>query len=315
VLNVRAAKGWIDRGGALVLAALLVGVGAKRCGAPSLPPSAVVRVATYNVRFFGKEPTDQERLRAVVSSVDPAVLALEELVVDSAAETLAESLSVGGRSYRVAAASCGGRSGLRVAFVYDASRVEWRETREFAAMEPDGNGACTAGDRAALAGTFTRRGDPTGQRTTLVAVHLAARSDPERVEQRRAQWRRLFSLVERLRREGHGRVLILGDANSTGWRDDAHGERTFIAREAEGAGLRVETAGLACSEYYRRDARGLEPSMLDHVLAPPGAVRPGTVRLHGYCAAYACQRLSSEQTPREYTTVSDHCPVSVDLAD
>jgi endonuclease/exonuclease/phosphatase family metal-dependent hydrolase len=296
--------------------AILAGVAlcARRCTDPAPAPPATLRVATYNVRFFGRDPTDHERLRAVVSDVDPAVLALEELVRDESAQSLAASLSVRGRDYRLAAAQCGGRSGLRVAFLYDRSRVEWRGVREFAAMEPDGDGLCTEGDRAALAATFARKHAAPGEPdTTLVALHLAARSEPERVEQRRRQWRRLFAIRDRLAREGHARVLFLGDTNSTGWRDDAQGERSFIETEAARAGMTVETGALACSEYYRTGDRRWDPSMLDHVLAPYGTVVPGSARLHGYCAQLSCEPWTGAAPPAEYTHVSDHCPVSVEL--
>lgn len=273
-----------------------------------------MRVATYNIRFLGRDPTDLDRVRAIVREVDPAVLAIEEVVRDEPVHELARSLSVGGRDYRASVAECGGRSGLRVAFVYDASRVRWRGVREFAAMEPDGEGACSTGDRPALAGTFARIGASADEAdTTLVALHLAARAEPERVEQRRAQWRRLFAIRARLEREGHTRVLLLGDTNSTGWRDDAQGERTFIEDEAARAGMSVATGALSCSEYYRTGDRTWDPSMLDHVVAPRGAVVEGSARVHGYCAELACERWSGGAPPAEYTHASDHCPVSVEL--
>lgn len=281
---------------------------------PSPAPVESLRVATFNVRFLGRDPTDLERLRALVAEVDPAVLALQELVRDEPAREVARALSVGGRRYELAAAQCGGRSGLRVAFLYDRARVEWRGVREFAAMDPSEQGACTEGDRAALAGTFARRFAPSDEApTTLVALHLAARGEPARVEQRRQQWSRLFAIRDKLEREGAGRVLLLGDTNSTGWREDAHGERSSIEERARSAGMRVETASLACSEYWRTGDRTWDPSMLDHVLAPHGAVIDGSARLHGYCAQLQCERWSGDAPPPDYTRVSDHCPVSVDL--
>lgn len=273
--------------------------------------SGPVRIGTFNIRFLGQDPTDLDQLRAVVASVDPAVLALQEVIRDEPARTLARMLSVDGRSYRVSTAECGGRSGLRVAFLFDEARVSLRRTREFPAMEAEGEGVCTTGDRAALAGTFATKD---GVEFTMVALHLEARSEPERVERRKAQWRRMFAIRERLVREGHRAVILLGDTNSTGWRDDALGERTFIEGEAARAGVRVETADLACSEYFRTGERTWEPSMLDHIVAAPGVVRSGSVRLHGYCAELACRRWISDAPPTEYVTVSDHCPVTVELA-
>lgn len=278
------------------------------------PAPAELRVATYNIRFLGREPTDLGRVARVLAAVDPAVVAIEEVVRDEPVHELAQRLSVSGRAYHAAVAECGGRSGLRVAFVYDRSRVECRGVREFAAMEPDGEGACAEGDRAALAARFARVGAaPDEADTTLVALHLAARAEPERVEQRRAQWRRLFAIRARLEREGHTRVLLLGDANSTGWRDDAHGERSFIEAEAARASMVVATGALACSEYFRTGERAWDPSMLDHIVAPPDAVVSGSARVHGYCEQLACRPWREQSPPEEYTHASDHCPVSVAL--
>lgn len=273
--------------------------------------SGPLRIGTFNIRFLGQDPTDLDRLRAVVASVDPAVLALQEVIRDEPARTLARMLSVDGRAYRVVSAECGGRSGLRVAFLFDEARVSFRGAREFPAMASDGDGVCTTGDRAALAGTFFA---PSAGEFTMVSLHLEARSEPERVERRKAQWRRMFAIRERLVREGKSNVILLGDTNSTGWHDDAQGERTFIEGEASRAGVRVETGALACSEYFRTGERTWQPSMLDHIVAEPDVVRAGTVRLHGYCAELACRPWIADAPPSDYVSVSDHCPVTVELS-
>lgn len=73
----------------------------------------------------------------------------------------------------------------------------------------------------------------------------------------------------------------------------------------------VETRELRCSEYFQPDPPAIRPSLLDHVVATPDFARAGSVELHGYCAELACRPASS--APPEFTTVSDHCPVTVDL--
>ncbi len=105
-------------------------------------------------------------------------------------------------------------------------------------------------------------------------------------------------------------MLVLGDVNSTGWLDDRGGERGYITEGARRAGLTIATGALACTEFWRPPAGGFAPSVLDHVLATPGAVRPA--RVHGYCARLACR--AHDEPTAEYAAVSDHCPVTVDVA-
>jgi len=75
----------------------------------------------------------------------------------------------------------------------------------------------------------------------------------------------------------------------------------------------VATGALACSEYCRTGEGAWDPSMLDHIVAPPSAVVAGSARVHGYCAELACRAWRGEIPPEEYTHASDHCPVSVEL--
>ncbi len=299
----------LDRAGLVVM--LLSGLLLARECRPETP----FRVATYNVRFFGKEPTDIRRLAQVIAHAEPTVFALQELVDDRALQALLDELARSGRRYQAVTAQCGGRSGLRVAFVYDAARVRWEGAREFAGIDVQPGAACTEGDRAALAGTFYRMNTAVNEqsRITLLTIHLAAMATDERVALRRQQWKRVFAIVEHLRAELGGSVLVLGDTNSTGWLTNAHGERSFIIEQAQAHQLHVETGQLSCSEYYQNEQRIYVPSMLDHILVPVGLVRPGSVRVHGYCAEQRCRALGQTTPPVEYQTVSDHCPVSVDL--
>ncbi len=299
----------IDRAGLLVLAlSLLVGVRECRGETP-------FRITTYNVRFFGREPTNIERLAQVVAAAEPTVFALQELVDNRALHSLLSELARTGHRYEAVTAQCGGRSGLRVAFVYDTSRVGWEQTREYPGLEVTQDGSCTDGDRAALAGTFYRLNSRGMQqeKITLVTVHLAAFATDERVAQRRAQWKKVFAIVDHLKQEVGGSVMVLGDTNSTGWLTDTHGERSYIVEQASQHQLQVQTAGLLCSEYYMDESKVLVPSLLDHILAPQNLVNPASVRVHGYCAEQQCRALGQTTPPLEYRTVSDHCPVSVEL--
>jgi endonuclease/exonuclease/phosphatase family metal-dependent hydrolase len=271
-----------------------------------------LRVGTFNIRRFGVEPTDMARLTAIVGEAAPDVLALQEIQSVDGTRELARRLSRGGRSYTYVLSSCGGRSAMHVGFLYDETRVRLGKTREYPELDPSGGGACSSGERAGLAATFERKDHARAPSTfTLLAVHLVAGADEEKMARRREQWKRAHRIAAELGEEAP--VAILGDTNSTGFLDDEGGERTFIEDEARRAGLDVTTRDLRCSEYFGPEGERLLPSMLDHVVATPSLARRGTVRVHGFCADLACT--PTAKPPRDYLTVSDHCPVTVDLAE
>lgn len=288
-----------------VLLGLLVYSGVQSCRAP------VLRVGTFNLRELGPQ-TDLARLRAILAEVDPDVLAVQEIPrVDTLRRLAAELSAATRRRYEVALSACGGRRALHVGFLFDAEKVRLDEVREFPELRDDGKGSCSSGARAGLLGVFSARAGLRRVRTHLLTVHFPAGAEFGQAQERQAQWARALRIVARLRQDGEARVLLLGDVNSTGYRDDTYGERSAIHRQVEQAGLDVPTRALGCTEYFRpRGAASLQPSHLDHIVATP-ALRAGAATLHGYCAALRCQ--PATRVPRDYEAVSDHCPVTVDL--
>ncbi len=271
---------------------------------------AELRVGTYNIRRFGKEPTDLARLTAIVRETGADVLAVQEIERAPALEDLAARLSTGGRSFRVRLSACGGASGMHVGFLYDETRARLIASRELPELDPTGAGACSTGERPGLAVTFAEaRG---GRAFTLLAVHLVAGGGSDRQQRRRAQWQLAHAAARALEADGLGPVAILGDTNSTGFLDDRGGERGFIEDAAERAHMEVVTRGLGCSEYYGPLEQGgpLVPSLLDHVVASRSLAH-ASARVHGHCAALGCKPVHT--APRDHATVSDHCPVTVDL--
>lgn len=265
-----------------------------------------LRAGTFNIRCFGVEPTDMDRLTAIVQEIDSDVLAIQEVQSEKAAQDLARRLSKGTRRYTFTQSSCGGRSLMHLGFLYDTSRVTLVTTKEYPELDPAGGGSCSAGERPGLAGTFER----SGKRFTLLAVHLAAGGEREKMERRRVQWKRAHQIAAVLRKDAP--VAILGDTNSTGFLDDKGGERTFIEEEAKKSSLDVSTRDLRCSEYFApAEAKQLVPSLLDHVVVSPELVKKGSVHVHGYCEELACA--PTKDKPNDYVKVSDHCPVTFDL--
>lgn len=277
------------------LALLVLAVIFIRCCAGCGPDP--LRVGTYNIRRFGVEPTDVDRLTKIIEGAKVDVLAIQEIQSETKARDLARRLSM-----ELALSRCGGRSEMFVGFLYDARRVRLVETREYPELDPGGGGSC-GGDRPGLVASF----DAADRRFELLVFHLAAGGERARVAQRKEQWRRAY----RIAKLSKVPIAILGDANSTGYLDDGEGERTFIDGEAKKNEMEVESAPLGCSEYFQPEPPALRPSLLDHVVASPALVRPRSIRVHGYCAELACR--PTDSPPPEYETVSDHCPVTFDL--
>ncbi len=289
----------------MLAAALAVLAARRQCAHPR--DARPLRIATFNIERFGadEKPTDIARLIDLVDELAPDVLAVQEIEHPARFARVVERLGRGGRRYALALSRCGGGSGMRVGFVYDPARVQLESVSEYPELDPRGEGACSRGERPGLVGRFVRD----GRGFALLTVHLAAHGDEEFAMKRRAQWRRAIEIVGELRAAGLP-AAILGDTNSTGWRDDRHGERTFIADQLARAGLRLITGELACSEYYEHDGR-LQPSMLDHVAVTPDFPL-GAAAVHGYCARLACRAVDASDAPADFRRVSDHCPVSVE---
>lgn len=287
----------LPRVGFVVALAALAGVAAHGgCFARRL------RVGTFNIEQFGKSPTtDVRRVAALIAETEADVLAVQEIQSEERARELVALLP---RRFELALSKCGGSSKMRVGYLYDPERVRLVATREHQDLAPEPSDSC-APERPGLAARFARV--DTGREFQLLVFHLVPGHEPKQQDRRREQWRRAHAIAAR----ADVPVAILGDANSTGFLDDAGAERSFILAEAARAHLDVVTTPLGCSEYWRpkRDT-DLEPSLLDHVVATPGLTRSAP-KLWGYCAALACQ--PTRTAPPDFDKVSDHCPVTVDL--
>ena len=288
--------------------ATLAAIGVALALALGLCGERPLRVGTFNIRRFGVEPTDIDRLVEIVEALQVDILAVQEIEDGAALRHLERRLSHEGRSYSHLLSSCGGQSKMRVAFLYDTRRVALRSSREYLELAPDGGGSCGDGDRPGLLGVF-EHGDET---LHLLTMHLSHGGQADKAAHRRLQWQRAYLIVEALRRSGAKSVALLGDANSTGYLDDGHQERRFVDESARAAGMAVMTRSLGCSEYWPERPRRLSPSLLDHVVTTPGLTDESDVRVHGYCVELECQPHDAEP-PHDYQRVSDHCPVTFDI--
>ena len=279
-----------------------------------------------------------KRLTTIIEDAGPPdVLGIQEVEKVESVRDLASRLSHGGRRFSYVLTKCSGKSKMHVGFLYDEERVKLLSTREYPELDPRGGEECGI-ERSGLAAKLERQDTSSktelGAAFQLLVLHMIAGGEPSKQTRRREQWRRAHTIAKDLAKEGP--VAILGDTNSTGFLDDKHGERTFILDEAKRAGLEVPTSDLKCTEYFKKsssssssssfeeedegesssnndddDETPLTPSTLDHFVTSPGFGRPRSVEVHGYCAALACKPTTS--VPVDYRTVSDHCPVTLDL--
>jgi endonuclease/exonuclease/phosphatase family metal-dependent hydrolase len=269
-----------------------------------------IRIGTYNIRRFGKESTDMKRLTAIVRDADPDVLGLQEVMDVERVRDLATRLSGRSQRYEFVLTKCKGKSEMHVGYLFDTRRVQLVSTKEYPELDPNGGDRCGE-ERSGLGAKFSRTQPNEDSSFQLLVLHMIAGGEKGKQEKRREQWKRAHRIAAAMAKENSAPVAILGDTNSTGFLDDRYGERTFILDEAKKAGLEVPTSGLACTEYFQPENKPLTPSLLDHFVASPGLVRPSSVKVHGFCAKLSCK--PTESAPEDYTTVSDHCPVTLDL--
>ena len=261
-------------------------------------------LGTFNIRMFPEPTTDLEAVAAAIAELDADAFAVQEIVdADALLAVLARASALTGRDYAVALepAHCPRRRGAHhVGVVHDRRVLALVEARML------GEFTCPKGQPAGMT-ALLRAGD--GRRLALASVHFSAGGAARTVEERLGQWAWLVAELPALRAELGAPVVVAGDFNSTGYLDAADPERRFIDLLVERHALQLPTRALACSMYWK-PRRSYEVSLLDHVLAPR-ELDVGPVEALGMCAELACAPQTA--APAAWTTVSDHCPVRVQL--
>jgi endonuclease/exonuclease/phosphatase family metal-dependent hydrolase len=266
-----------------------------------------VTLGTFNIRQFPEATTDHAAVARAIGELDVDAFAVQEIAgrdaFDAALRAAGER---DGRSLRASLSPyCkeGTPFPLHLGVVYDAARVELLRTR---ALGP--SGACE-GDQPHGVAALLRARD--GTSFALAAIHMKAGGGAAEQEIRRRQWAWLLAALPELEEDLGAPVIVAGDFNSTGYLEREHPERRFIAEQLARAGRELATGSLGCSMYWQpdRERRRWAPSLLDHVLAPPGLTSEPEAL--GMCARLACE--PQDEVPPEWRTLSDHCPVRVRL--
>lgn len=272
----------------LVLLALLVLL-LLWCGRPRLT------LGTFNIRTFPGEQTEPSAVAAAIAALDADVFAAQEIGDVAAFDAVLERASaLAGRRYRAIFGAA--RRGWRVGVVYDAERLELAD-------------AVPLSDEVAPLGIAALLRGRDGRPLLFAALHLKAGGQPEDLDRRRQQWRHLRGELPRLAARFAAPLVVAGDLNTTGYLDPDSEERRLVDGIAAELGLQVATASLPCSMYWHTRGR-YEVSLLDHVMTPQ-ASSVGEPEVLGMCAALACE--PQETAPPGFDSVSDHCPVRVQL--
>jgi endonuclease/exonuclease/phosphatase family metal-dependent hydrolase len=268
---------------------------------PTPPP---LRVGTFNIRSFPDAETDLARVAERIAEMDADVFAVQEIQGREALEqVLADASARTGRRLAYSATTYCASDRFRIAVVFDRERVKVVEERPLNSRR-----RCSTGHPSAHLVLFESR---SGERLGFVSTHLKSGGGEEQARRREQQWRGLVATIESLRGELGAPIVVAGDFNSTGWHDDRHGERSFIEELLRASDLRLATAELACTAYWRPPGDdAFAPSMLDHILLAGAAEE---VRALGMCQRLRCERRARDEMADDYRLVSDHCPVVAEL--
>jgi endonuclease/exonuclease/phosphatase family metal-dependent hydrolase len=284
----------------LILAALLL----WWCGRS--PPLVL---GTFNIRMFPDQGVKFDAVAAEIAALGADAFTVQEIRDPRAFDKLLRRVNdLTGRSYEAKLSPyCRKLKDsdvrLNLGVVYDVARVELLEHRPLSPGD-----RCPQGQPpAALSLLRPHGGPPLG----LVSVHFKAGGGDDHFALRRREWGWLTATLRHLEAELAAPVVVAGDFNSTGWLDSKHRERTFIEGQLAIHRLQLPTADLACSEYWLPPNHSrYEVSLLDHIVAPD-SLRFARAEVLGMCAALACAPQTA--APDRFHTVSDHCPVRVEL--
>ncbi|MCY1055929.1 endonuclease/exonuclease/phosphatase family protein [Nannocystis sp. SCPEA4] len=263
-----------------------------------------LRVATWNLRNFPDEGQDLTRLATRLPELAADVIAVQE--IHDAARL--KQLMPG---WELVLSAAGGRGGQKLGFLYDPSRLELvGSPREHEQLAMGGS------VRPGLSGYLRVRGG--GPDFHVLVVHLKARDEGYAL--RRSQWEVLAEIVQEIARDDDD-VIVLGDFNATGpTQGGPDAELKALDARLGAVGLQRVVNRSGCSVYWdgaRRDAWH-EPSLLDLVWVA-GLLEAEVAKAHAepllHCARHVCRPFRSTPTypERDYTDLSDHCPVIVDL--
>lgn len=283
------------------------------------------RIGAWNVRWFplgskdGKnlaEHTDIGWLACAIALLDVDVLAVQEFLDSPKAraaqlDLIAQLDALTGGRHRLELDDCAGSGRQHVGLLWNEQRVTLKGLRSIASLNPTGS-MCGSSLRPGFGGR-ARFSD--GTDLHVISVHLDSGIEARDFEHRATSVHTLRELLPTLRSSDED-VLVLGDFNAMGCSKcapvvSASDELSKLDATAAGLSLhRLEHAlGNRCTHYYRGHA-----GLLDLALASTSLMtRVERTGAAGVCEALVCERPKRGERPLAWDTLSDHCPVIVQL--
>lgn len=246
------------------------------------PARAPVRVATFNIETFPKNPGQVHGAFEAIRALDAPAVALQEIWDPGTVRRAAREQL--GPSWRFEWSER-----ARTGVLYDSDVLALVSTAEL------DDTIVAPKQKPVLEVTLAPRAGPAIE---IYVVHLMWGSEGRAIRAR--QYQALTGMLARARHRDE-RAVILGDFNAT-----EDGDRDDLERLAAATRLTWATEPLACSAFWDRDD-GCATSRLDHVLSSEA---PSDVRASGACAE-GCEL--RDRCPAWVGEVSDHCPVTVTL--
>jgi endonuclease/exonuclease/phosphatase family metal-dependent hydrolase len=278
-----------------------------------------LRITTWNARWFPlghapfdatatDQPTDLDWMACVITSMETDVIVLEEVLGSAEAEqaldtVFAKLATLQARQWSYRVMDCDDPDLQHVVIGYRDDGWNDLALDDATTLKLSGGAdpLCSSSQRPALVGRFNAYGTS----VTIAGVHLKSGGDARSYSLRRDSMTRLMAGLDE-----SDTVVALGDFNTMGCYDCEQKvtgieEIATLTSELADAGLARALPDPGCSEYHSGHA-----GLLDHI-----AVRGETVasaHVDGACRALACGSFGGE-TPAPFLTLSDHCPVSIDL--
>ena len=283
------------------------------------------RLGTWNVRWFpfgsasGKDAgqrTDIAWLACAIALLDVDVLAVQEFLDNpegrgAALDLTAKLDALTGGRHRLELDDCSGNGRQHVGLLWNEKRVQLSDVRSIAALNPAGS-MCASSLRPGLG---ARAVFVDGTDLHLVSVHLDSGKQARDFDRRAGSIAALDSLLPAWRAQDRD-LIILGDFNAMGCDGCAPAVSASDELRTLDASLGAldlhrlpHRPGNQCSHYYRGHAGLLDLA----VASAPLRERLASVRAECVCAALECGKPKRGTTVAAWQSLSDHCPLVVEL--
>jgi endonuclease/exonuclease/phosphatase family metal-dependent hydrolase len=289
-----------------------------------------LRLATWNIRWFPvgqpqdqqgnqAKPTDLEWMACVMQWMQVDILSIQESLATSRANLAWKRVTTllteqTGNIWKWYRQPCGRSDGHHIGFLWNASQVtlsNFSSLWQLNAKSESGKDPCAGGLRPGQY-AWVKSQDPHGVDFHLIAVHLKSGPTVFAVEDRHKALNQIDQVVKPLLQQDQD-VVILGDFNTMGAGDrrsqlyEVKALKRKVGNEAPG--FQDLPISPQCTHYFR--GRG---SWLDHVLATKSMEEMITTsaRVSGYCEVANCKKIRGDY-PQAYRSLSDHCPIVVEI--